>query len=71
MKKKADRLENCIIESLDKFREVKSTEDLCLSFHFWEESSLTNIQQENETDIAEQESEQAWKRLLRNYLHSP
>ena len=24
---------------------VKSTEGLCLSFHFWEESSLTNIQQ--------------------------
>ena len=45
MKKKADRLESCIIESLNKFGEVKSTEDLCVSFHFWEESSLTNIQQ--------------------------
>ena len=33
MKKKADRLESCIIESLNKFGEVKSTEDVCVFPH--------------------------------------
>lgn len=50
MGKKAYRLQRYIIESLDKFKKLKSVEELYLFFHleFWEDSALTNKLEQHE-----------------------